>query len=87
MGAALADTFIKNGWIEQVTDTRKVILTNQGRSALEAKLSITAKKMYAGFDIWSFLPMFCGFCLGMWANGLVSLFPAATKTWVGLPGS
>jgi DNA-binding transcriptional ArsR family regulator len=42
LGAALADTFIKNGWIEQVTDTRKVILTNQGQSALKAKLSITA---------------------------------------------
>ena len=42
LGAALADKFIKNGWIERVTDTRKVILTNQGRSALKAKLSITA---------------------------------------------
>lgn len=42
LGAALADTFIENGWIERVADTRKVILTNQGRSALKAKLSITA---------------------------------------------
>ncbi len=42
LGAALADTFIEKGWIERVTDTRKVILTNLGRSALEAKLNIAA---------------------------------------------
>ena len=40
LGAALADQFIKNGWIERVQGSRKVILTASGRNALSAKLGI-----------------------------------------------
>jgi len=40
LGAALADQFTNNGWIERVQGTRKVILTEQGRRALRTNLGI-----------------------------------------------
>ncbi len=42
LGAALADAFIVKGWIERVADTRKVMLTDQGRDALISRLGIAA---------------------------------------------
>lgn len=41
LGAAIADSFLEKGWIERVPDTRKVILTDQGRGALTETLGIS----------------------------------------------
>lgn len=42
LGAALAETFINNGWIERIRDSRKVVLTGTGQAALSARLGIDA---------------------------------------------
>jgi len=40
LGAAIADSFLGKGWIERVSDTRKVVLTGVGRNALAERLGI-----------------------------------------------
>ncbi len=40
LGAALADTFLANAWIERIKDSRKVVMTGSGKAALADRLGI-----------------------------------------------
>jgi len=40
LGAAIADSFLEYGWIERIPDSRKVMLTGDGRNALAERLGI-----------------------------------------------